>query len=188
MTDRDDEAVTVVTSRRVKAGCEAQYEAWLARLIDGASRMPGFIGARVQPPVAGAPREFTSVFRFESVRALRDFEQSDLRRRALIEVLPWVESDAVWSRWTGLELWFAPPAGTVLPQPSRFRMALVMIVVVYGLVLSLGKLVALVFASAPLAARLLLTITIEVFLMTYVLMPRITRWLAPWIYPTKEVA
>ena len=34
--------------------------------------------------------------------------------------------------------------------------------------------------------QLLTTITIEVFLMTYVLMPRLTRWLARWIYPTRR--
>ncbi len=63
-----------------------------------------------------------------------------------------------------------------------------MIVVVYGLVLSLGKLVGLVLAAAPAPLRLLVTIVIEVLLMTYVLMPRITRWLARWIYPTRDAA
>ena len=58
-----------------------------------------------------------------------------------------------------------------------------MIVVVYGLVLSIGQLVAAVLASAPGPVRLLVTIVIEVFLMTYVLMPRLTRALARWIYP-----
>ena len=53
--------------------------------------------------------------------------------RALAEVGEYVEADAVWQRLTGLEFWFTPPAGTVVPQPSRWRMALVMIAVVYGL-------------------------------------------------------
>lgn len=70
-----------------------------------------------------------------------------------------------------------------MPQPSRFRMALVMIAVVYGLVFSLGSLVAAVLSTAPMSLRLLVTITIEVFLMTYVLMPRLTKVLAPFIYP-----
>ena len=57
--------------------------------------------------------------------------------------------------------------------------------VVYGLVLSIGTLVAQVLSTAPMPLRLLVTITIEVFLMTYVLMPRLTRALARWIYPSK---
>jgi hypothetical protein len=183
---RHHEPVTVVVTRRVRRGCEEAYEAWLERLIEGAKTMPGFLGARFQRGTAEEAPVYTSVFRFDSVEHLRAFEVSDLRRRALREVTDLVEADAVWSRLTGLELWFTPPAGTVVPQPSRFRMALVMIAVVYGLVLSIGQLVGLALGTAPPPVRLLVTIVIEVFLMTYLIMPRLTRSLARWIYPRKE--
>lgn len=176
--------VTVVVTRRVKPGREPSYEAWLERLIREASVLPGYLGTHVLRPAATGSREYTSVFRFDSVEHLRAFEDSDLRHRALAQAIDFVEADAVWNKLTGLELWFTPPAGTVMPQPIRFRMALVMIVVVYGLVLSIGTLVALVLSAAPMPLRLLATITIEVFFMTYVLMPRLTRWLARWIYPS----
>jgi uncharacterized protein len=178
----DGEPVTVVVTRQVRAGREAGYEAWLARLIDEARGLPGYLGTTIQRPAATGPREYTSVFRFASVAALRAFEASELRRRALAEVGAFVEADARWRELTGLELWFTPPPGTVVPQPSRPRMALVMIAVVFSLVLSIGKAVGLVLAAAPMPARLLVTITIEVVLMTYVVMPRLTRWLAWWIY------
>lgn len=177
-----EEPVTVVVTRRVKAGREKDYEAWLEALLEKAKALPGYIGTTIARP-SSASREYTSVFRFDSVAHLRAFESSDLRRRAMLEVTELVEADAVWNELTGLELWFTPPPGTVVPQPSRFRMALVMIAVVYGLVFSIGSLVAMVLSSAPMPLRLLVTITIEVFLMTYVLMPRITRALAWFIYP-----
>ena len=86
----------------------------------------------------------------------------------------------------------ARPAGTVVPQPSRPRMALVMIAVVFGLVLSIGSVVNAVFALLPVATpyplRLLVTISLEVVLMTWWLMPWLTRRLAPWIYPQRRVA
>ncbi|MCA9684176.1 MAG: hypothetical protein KC457_18415 [Myxococcales bacterium] len=182
----DEQAVTVVVTRRVRRGCEPRYQQWLERLINDASLLPGFVGAHVQPPGPGEAPVYTSVFRFDNVEHLRGFESSELRRRALAEVTELVEEDAVWRRFTGLELWFTPPAGTVVPQPSRFRMALVMIAVVYGLVLSIGALVSWALAAVPGPVRLLITISLEVFLMTYVLMPRLTRWLARWIYPEKE--
>jgi antibiotic biosynthesis monooxygenase (ABM) superfamily enzyme len=177
------EPVTVVVTRRVRAGRQKDYEAWLERLIAEASHLPGYLGTHVLRPASPASREYTSVFRFDSVAHLRAFEASDLRRDALAQVVDLVEADATWRQLTGLELWFTPPAGTAVPQPSRARMALVMIAVVYGLVLSIGQLVALTFSSAPPRLRLLVTITLEVLLMTYVLMPRLTRWLARWIYP-----
>ncbi len=177
------EPVTVVVTRRVKRGSESAYEDWLKRLIHEASALPGYLGTNIHRPPPAGPPEYTSVFRFDSVDHLRAFEESDLRRRALAEVAGLVEADATWKKLTGLEFWFTPPPGTLVPQPSRFRMALVMIAVVYGLVLSIGAAVAQVASAAPTPLRLLLTITIEVFLMTYVLMPRLTRWLAWWIYP-----
>jgi uncharacterized protein len=183
MSSTSSEPVTVVVRRRVRAGREADYEAWLKRLVENASELTGYLGTNIHRPAPAGPREYTTVFRFDSLEHLRAFEESDLRRRALAEVVDLVDGDAIWEKMTGLEVWFAPPAGTVVPQPSRFRMALVMIAVVYLLVLSIGTGVAYVLASVPMPLRLLVTITIEVFFMTYVLMPRLTRWIAKWIYP-----
>lgn len=175
--------VTVVVTRHVKRGREQDYEQWLGRLISDASALPGYLGTTIQRPGAANPGEYTSVFRFDSVAHLRAFETSELRQRALEQVVDLVEGDAAWKKLTGLEFWFTPPAGTVVPQPSRFRMALMMIAVVYGLVFSLGQLVGLLLGGVPFALRLLVTITLEIFFMTYWLMPRLTRWLAWWIYP-----
>lgn len=176
------EPVTVVVTRRVKPGREQDYEAWLAQLLKDMAAMPGYLGTSVHRPPPTGPRDYTSVFRFDSVENLRAFEASDLRRNALHTVSALVEEDAMWRELSGLEFWFSPPAGTVVPQPSRVRMAIVMVVVVYGLVLSIGQLVALVLSGAPSAVRLLVTIVIEVALMTWVIMPRLTRILARWIY------
>jgi antibiotic biosynthesis monooxygenase (ABM) superfamily enzyme len=178
------EPVTVVVTRRVKPGHEAEYERWLTLLISEAKRMPGYLGTSVQRPGPTGPREYTSIYRFESVAHLQAFEQSEVRARLLAEVGPHVEADAVGKRFTGLEFWFAAPPGTAVPQPVRWRMALVMITVVYLLVLCIGQLVSLVIGGAPAQLRLLVTIAIEVFLLTYVIMPRLTRLIARWIYPS----
>jgi antibiotic biosynthesis monooxygenase (ABM) superfamily enzyme len=183
MSTRRDEGVTVVVTRRVKAGREADYEAWLARLLDDVKEMPGYLGVSVQRPAESGPREYTCVYRFEGVESLRAFEDSPQRRKALAEVGDYVESDATWRKLTGLELWFTAPPGTVTPAPSRFRMAVVMVVVVYAFVLVLGPLVAMVMPGARFELRLFVAIAVEVMLMTYVVMPRLTRWLARWIYP-----
>ncbi|MBL8326013.1 MAG: antibiotic biosynthesis monooxygenase [Rubrivivax sp.] len=186
------EPVTVVITRRVKAGRAADYEAWLQRFQQEARGLPGYLGVTTQRPAAGAPPDYVSVLRFDSLAHLQAFERSEIRARHLEQVHDFVEGDAAWRQLTGLEFWFTPPPGTVVPQPSRPRMALVMIVVVFGLVLGLGALVNLAFAQLPFATpyplRLLVTITIEVLLMTYWLMPLVTRRLAAWIYPGRRAA
>ncbi len=68
-------------------------------------------------------------------------------------------------------------------------MALVMISVVFTLVLVIGSAVNAAFSALPVETpyplRLLVTISIEVVLMTYWLMPVLTQRLARWIYPSQ---
>jgi antibiotic biosynthesis monooxygenase (ABM) superfamily enzyme len=181
-----NETVTVVVTRRVKRGHESDYEDWLSRLLEEAKSMKGYIGATIQKPAPGST-EYTSVFRFDTVDNLRKFEESEMRSKYLREVVDYVDADAIWKKITGLEFWFSPPKGTVIAQPSRFRMSLVTIAIVFGLVLSIGQLVGMVAtAEVPSYIRLFVTISIEIFLMTYVIMPRITRLLAKWIYPSSK--
>ncbi len=175
--------VTIIARRRVKPGSEAAYEAWLETLTTDARALPGYLGADFHRPVAGST-EYRSVFRFDSIENLEAFEQSDLRADALRAVAPLVEADAVWDRMTGLEFWFDPPAGTVIAQPSQHRMALLLIAVVFVLVLALNLLLAPLIGNWPLALRLLVTVIAQVGLMTYLIMPPLTRALARWIYPS----
>lgn len=189
---RPEEPVTVIIRRRVKPGREADYEQWLQALQAEARTLDGYLGVTTQRPAPGGPREFVSAVRFASLAQLQAFERSELRRRHLASVAPLVEGDAAWERLTGLEFWFSPPPGTVVPQPSRPRMAVVMVAMVFTLVLVIGSAVNAAFALLPFATpyplRLLVTITIEVVLMTWWLMPLVTRRLATWIYPARHTA
>ena len=182
----DNETVTVVVTRKVKRGRESAYEDWLGRLLEDSKSMKGYLGATIQKPAPGST-EYTSIFRFDTVDNLRKFEESELHAKYLREVVDYVDTDAIWKKFTVLEYWFTPPKGTVIPQPSRFRMALVMIAVVFGLVLSIGQLISMVAADVPYYLRLFVTLCIDIFLLTYVLMPRITRLLAKWIYPSSKI-
>jgi hypothetical protein len=73
----------------------------------------------------------------------------EIQARYLAEVADFVEAEAVWKELTGLEFWFTPPPGTVVPQPLRPRMALLMIAVVFTLVLVIGTAVNTAFALLP---------------------------------------
>jgi antibiotic biosynthesis monooxygenase (ABM) superfamily enzyme len=176
------EPVTIVVRRKVKSGREADYEAWLKRLTEGAARQfPGYLGAEFHRPAADGI--YRSVFRFDSIDRLDAFECSEFRTRMLSEAEPLFAADAAWERMTGLEFWFDPPAGTKVPQPSPHRMALVLIAVVFCLVLILNLLLGPFMTGWPLALRVFTTVTIQVWLMTYVIMPRLTPMMARFIYP-----
>jgi hypothetical protein len=175
--------VTILVRRRVKPGREADYEAWLTRLTAGAAReFPGYLGSEFHRP-SGAGGEYRSIFRFQDLAALERFELSGFRARMLEEGAPLFAADAAWERLTGLEFWFDPPPGTRVPQPSPHRMALVLVAVVFLLVLALNLVLGPLMAGWPLALRVLVTVAIQVGLMTYVIMPRLTPRIARFIYP-----
>lgn len=177
------EAVTILVRRRVKAGREAEYEAWLTRLTEGVARaFPGYLGAEFHRPVRRGDA-YRSLFRFDSLTHLEAFETSDFRARMLEEGADLFAANAVWDRMTGLEFWFDPPVGTQVPQPSPHRMALVLIGVVFTLVLLLNLTLGPVMQVWPLPLRVLATVTIQIGLMTYVIMPRLTPRIARFIYP-----
>ena len=177
--------VTVVVRRRVKPGSEAIYENWLERLTADASGMAGYLGTQFQKP-AGKDDPYVSIFRFETLEDLEAFERSDLRARYLAEIAPHVASDAIWDKTTGLEVWFDAPKGTVVAQPSPHRMAVVLVVVVFLLVWALNVILTPILGDLPFALRLLITVILQVSLMTYIIMPRVTRLLARWIFPSTQ--
>lgn len=183
------EAVTTVVRRSVRPDRRDEYEAWLRRVQSAAGALPGYLGAEVHPPAPGAdPAVYTSVFRFASLDDLAAFERSELRHRFLDEVRPLVRADAVWETQTGLEFWLAPPPGTVVAQPVRWRMAVVVGSVVYLLVLAFGAIAGWLLDGWPMPLRLAAVIVVEIALMTYVLLPWLTRRLAPWIFPRQRTA
>ena len=180
-------AVTTVVTRHVKADRVDDYEDWLRRLLADAADLPGYLGTDIHRPPAGATAPtFTSVFRFADLEDLRAFEAGDLRRRYLDEVIDLVEADPVWSTQTGLEVWFSAPPGTVVAQPVRWRMALLLGTVVYVLVLVFGAVAGALIPDWPYPLRLAAVIAVEITLMTYVLLPQLTRRLARWIYPSAD--
>lgn len=177
------QAVTILVRRRVKPGREVEYESWLSDLTEGAARdFPGYLGAEFHRPAA--PGEaYRSLFRFDSLAHLEAFETSAFRARMLEEGADLFAADAIWDRMTGLEFWFDPPKGTKVPQPSPHRMALVLVAVIFTLVLILNLTLGPLMTGWPLPLRVLATVTIQVGLMTYVIMPRLTPRIARFIYP-----
>jgi antibiotic biosynthesis monooxygenase (ABM) superfamily enzyme len=71
----------------------------------------------------------------------------------------------------------------VVAKPSKFRMACITTVVLYVMIQTVGRVLGFYFEFLPLALRTFVILTLQVLLMTYVLVPRVTRALARWIYP-----
>ena len=89
---------------------------------------------------------------------------------------------------TGLETWFKLPGSNVptMKPPPRWKMWLVSLVAVYPLVLAFQALLVPKMTRLPLALRALLFPLVLLSLMTFVVMPMVTRLLRRWLGPRQD--
>jgi antibiotic biosynthesis monooxygenase (ABM) superfamily enzyme len=178
-----NEPVTVLVTRRVHAGQEQAFSAWLKELADLADQYPGHLGVTVIPPPATATdREYVIVFRFDSQAHLRAWQESDVRRDMLARSTSMADAPPVERELTGLETWFAVPGGQVRQPPRAWKMWLLTSVAIYPLITLLTLVLGPLLANVPLAVRFAITTPILGALMTWVVMPRLSRLIAGWLY------
>jgi uncharacterized protein len=181
-----DDPVTVLYSRRVKPGREADFEAWARGIVAAARQFPGHLGASVLD--APGSREYHILFTFADRRSLRAWLDSDERRRWLVRVGELLEADRGLQQLTGLETWFKLPGSNVptMTPPPRWKMWLVSLVAVYPLVLAFQVLVVPRMARLPLPLRALVFPLVLLTLITFVVMPMVTRALRRWLGPRHD--
>ena len=181
-----DDPVTVLYSRRVKPGREADFEAWARGIVAAARQFPGHLGASVLD--APGSREYHILFTFADRRSLRAWLDSDERRRWLVRVGELLEADRGLQQLTGLETWFKLPGSNVptMTPPPRWKMWLVSLVAVYPLVLAFQVLIVPRMARLPLPLRALVFPLVLLTLMTFVVMPMVTRALRRWLGPRHD--
>ena len=87
-----DDPVTVLYSRRVKPGREADFEAWARSIVAAARQFPGHLGASVLD--APGSREYHILFTFADRRSLQAWLDSEERRRWLAQVGELLKAEA----------------------------------------------------------------------------------------------
>lgn len=181
--DDQEGPVTVTVRRTVLPGKEAEYESWLHETADGASFFPGMMGVNFIRPDGAQQKDYVSIFRFDTYRNLRNWEESEQRADGLKRVTGLVvEEETKMNQVTGLEFWFNLPDVPVNMVPSPHKMALVLMVVVFLLVLMMNLIFGSFLAEFPMIVRIALVVIVQVMLMTYVIMPQVTRLIRPWLY------
>jgi hypothetical protein len=175
--------VTTVIARHARAGREDEYERWLEGIIAASSAFDGHQGITVLRPPPGG-REYVLVMRWRDFESSRRWVDSDIRARWLARLEPLAEEARV-EQQSGLETWFTlrPGERGGPPAPPRHKMALVTFLAIYPLILALTYSVVPLLAPLPVPLRPLLVSAILVPLMTWVVMPRMTRLFWSWLFP-----
>jgi hypothetical protein len=171
--------VTVTVARRVAAGREQEFTRWYDGIIGCAARFPGFLGAGILRPHETG-HDWHVVYRFADDDALHRWEASPERADWLRRAEAFAEETGV-QRVSGLETWFSLP-GRTAPAPPKWKMAAVTIVAIIPLVLLMNVLVLPLLDGWPLIGRTLVFSLTLTGLMTWVVMPRLSRLFRRFLY------
>ena len=130
-----------------------------------------------------ADQDWHVVYRFADPESLASWETSDERAEWLRKADDLVEETAC-HRVSGLETWFALP-GRTAPAPPRWKMFLVTLAAIVPLVLLMNLTVLPLLSDWPLVARTLVFSGTLTGLMTWVVMPRVTRLFRRFLYGSR---
>lgn len=193
MTTTHAVPVTVAIARRVDPSRASEMVAWMRAGTALAEAFPGFLGAGWVQSAPGSP-EWHMLYRFADHEALRRWEESPQRHWWLTSAQGIVEHTRT-ERRTGIEGWFDPPLGqsveptvqqsaepVVLPNPPRWKQAVTIWLAFFPLSLTATLLTGHLIADVPVAVRTLIMTLCLTPLMTYLVLPRITRALHWWLH------
>jgi uncharacterized protein len=132
---------------------------------------------------------YVIIFRFNNYDNLTKWENSSIRNEWLRKGRELVQVDPDVRKLTGLEFWFTPytkKSSDLIPviSPPRYKMVIVTIPVISLLLLTLVPQIHFVTERLfiPYSIRFIIAITIKVILMTYLIMPLLTKLLRPWLF------
>jgi uncharacterized protein len=175
----NDSPVTIDVIKQVKLGCESEFEQTLTDLIAAAKGFDGHLGATV----FRSDSEYRIVFRFNHLSSLHQWEASAIRRKLLERANRLTVGQGKYQVLTGLETWFTLTSQQAIVPPPRYKMLIVTCLAAFPTVNTINFVLQAWLQVLPLLLRSLVTMTLLLTLMTYVIMPRMTKLFAGWLYP-----
>lgn len=170
-------SVTAVVTRRIVRGRKPDYKTWVHDVEHVANQFPGHMGVTYKIP--GDDNECHVIFRFDTVEHLRNWEKSEERKHWTAKLDGIVEGETRVHRLTGIEFLFRDQL-----HPKAHKMVLILAVVIFSLSSILSPFFSqfgFAWPAVPGWIWRLTQVVLQVLLLTYFVMPRITRLLVTWL-------
>ena len=191
----ETESVSYLIRHNVDPDRIPDFEVWLQGIESDMRLYLGYQGATFLRPAAGSS-EYVIVVRFATYQDLRRWEASPERADWVAKLPPMLSGMSEYQTESGLESWFQLPGHQVVVPPPKYKMATLIALAIYPLLLivipGLGWLLgdfpylaAPVTLSAEFFTRTLMNVAVLVPLMTWLAMPQLTRLFRRWLHPTK---
>ena len=175
--------IHIAITRRVRLGCEGEFQKALREFLQTSFAHGGVQGASMLTPPTGSDSREYGILRTFANEAERDaFYQSPMFKAWDERAKTLTEGEAVYRQLHGLEAWFRSPHN----PPPRWKMAVTTLLGVYPTSLFLSLTVGEIIHTWPLLAQSLIFAVGMVALLTWVVMPLITRLIHGWLNPPSK--
>ena len=173
--------IHIAITRRIRPGCEAEFQQALREFFQASFSHGGVLGATMLvPPPGSDSRDFGILRSFADEKERDDFYASPIFKAWEARCRPLTECDS----WTyrqlhGLEAWFRSPNN----PPPRWKMAVATFLGVFPVAMSLNLFLGPAIRSWPFVISNAVFNLCVVVLLTWVVMPLVSRALHRWLHP-----
>lgn len=178
--------ITLVISEVVEPRHIQEYEAWTSGINRAAQEFEGFLGVEIIRPRDHIYPEYVVIVKFDNYAHFREWTASRT-------YLDWMErsKDLVAERSrqqlpNGMEMWFTLPKRIPhrTSQPAYYKKVILGVLAVYPLILLANWLLDPFLNGFHPLVSLFISVLFVSALLTYPVMPWLTRLLNFWLYPS----
>ena len=178
-----DPGVRMVTSYLLKEGGESVHSAVHDDVMSELVNYAGFREREILEAVPGVQSETVVILTFDNDVSLRRWLDSDVRRQLLSRLDPHIEGTYTTNVLGGFAGWFTFDRSY---EPPRWKQALVVLLALFPISLLITYVRSFLWPDAPLVPAVFVGNVIGIALLTWLVMPPLTRRLSRWLGSTDQ--
>jgi len=172
--------IHIAITRRVRPGCEAEFQQALLEFMKASFNHSGVLGvSMLVPPPGSNTREFGILRTFADEKERDAFYGSPMFKAWEERARMLTEGDPVYRQLHGLEAWFRSPGN----PPPKWKMGVATFLGVFPLAMILNLTLGPVISEWPFVPRNAVFNAFVVALLSWAVMPVVTRLLHGWLQP-----
>lgn len=173
---------TVVVSHYVKKGKEEEFEQALKQVVQKAKDYTGYKGIQIIQVNHTIENEYMLLIRFDTEANYQIWAASPTRKEWSQTLKEYIIKESKVQYQEGLEFWFSMPKMATSAPPQKWKMAILTWMAIYPLVLTLSTLAGIHLSFMHPFLRIFIVSVLLVSLMTWIVMPNVTKIFTFWIY------